>query len=94
MLPLVIVIGPSESFALMSAVTAGGTTETLITTESAAVLVPLVQLRVSMVELPTTGYHWWLGVIGPPTPAREIPDTPVGDVRVQAVAPVEDQLYE
>jgi hypothetical protein len=78
----------------MSAVTApgGGAAVILITTESVAVVTPSVQLSVRVVGLPTAGYHGWPEGIGPPEPDREMPESPVGEVRVQAVALPEVQL--
>ena len=66
----------------------------LITTKSVAVFVPLVQLRVRVVGVVVDGYQACPGTIGPPTPVSEMPELPVGEVSVQAVAPVEVQLYE
>jgi len=62
-----------------------------ITTESVAVEPPLVQLSVKVVGLPTEGYQGCGAEIGPPVPESEIPETPVGLVRVQAVASFEVQ---
>jgi hypothetical protein len=89
------VTGPSEPFALMSAVTVAGGgagATTLIVTESVVEVTPSVQLMVSVVDPPTAGYHGWPEGIGPPEPEREIPESPVGEVRVQAVASPDDQL--
>jgi hypothetical protein len=86
------VTGPSEPFALMSAVTMPGAAAKLITTESEAVLTPSVQFKVRVVEPPTLGYQGWIGSIGPPDPFKDMPESPVGEVRVQAVALPEVQL--
>ena len=88
--------GPSELLALMSAVSTGegGGTARLITTESLEVLTPSVQSKVRVTGLPIAGYQGCPGGIGPPLPAREIPDGPEGEVRVQAVESVELQEYE
>ena len=70
-----------------------GGSMTLISTESLALRAPFVQLRVSVVELATVGYHGWLGAIGPSEPITEDrPVVPLGDVSWQVVAPVEVQL--
>ena len=64
------------------------------TTLSVVVLVPLVQLIVKVVEVATVGYHEWPEPIGPPVPESAIPESPVGEVRMQAVLSDEVQLYE
>jgi hypothetical protein len=70
----------------------GAGAKTPTTAESVAVSVPLVQFKVSVVEAVSVGYHGWLEGMGPPEPEREMPESPVGEVRVQAVAPPEVQL--
>ena len=95
MLPFAIVTGPSESFALISAVTApGGGAETLIMTESVEEAVPLTHVRVSVVGVDVDGYHACPGEMGPPIPVVLTLETPEGDVSIQLEAFVEDQLYE
>ena len=64
----------------------------LITTESVEVAVPLPQVKVKVVGVEVVGYQGWPDSIGPPTPEREMPDSPVGELKVQEVAPVEVQL--
>ncbi|OHB01973.1 MAG: hypothetical protein A3F53_01620 [Candidatus Zambryskibacteria bacterium RIFCSPHIGHO2_12_FULL_48_10] len=59
---------------------------TLITTASVAVVVPSVQLSVSVVGVEVEGYHGWLGAMGPSLPERDTPETPEGDVSWQDVA--------
>lgn len=78
--PLNIVTSVSEPFIFISAVTVVEEATTPITTESVALLVPLVQLIVSVVEAVSVGYHGWLGAIGPSFPESVIPETPDGDV--------------
>lgn len=89
-----IVTGPSEPWALISAVTVPPAGARLITTESVAVSVPFVQFKVNVVGEPRLGYQGWPEEIGPPLPMVEIPESPDGEVSVQAVALEDAQEYE
>ena len=64
---------------------AGGITVKFTTTLSVVVLTPLVQLIVKVVEVATVGYHGWPEPIGPPVPESAMPESPLGEVRMQAV---------